>query len=62
MMLFDLKELAGKTGRVKLVWTRQEGWFLLVATSEGKTWAGRGFDLDAVCLRCLDALDPDWAS
>jgi hypothetical protein len=61
-LLFDLKDLVGKTGRVKLAWTYQENWSLLVSTSEGKTWAGRGPDLEALCLHSLDALDSDWAS
>ena len=62
MRLFDLKDLVGKTGRIKIAWTQQEGWSLLVSTSEGATWAGRGSDLEALCLRCLDVLDPEWAS
>ena len=62
LRLYDLKELAGKTGCIKLAWTLQDNWSLLITTSDGRTWAGHASELEQLCLHCLNALNPKWSS
>lgn len=58
MTLVELSERVGPSGRIRLSWSREEGWVLVVTTGNSKALVekSQGDDLEALFERCVQAL------
>lgn len=58
MTLASLAEFVGPQGHIKLSYSRQDGWSLMVVTSDGDVWTAKTQedDIEVVFDRCVQAL------